>query len=133
MLWPKHAALAARPYDLGGVGASAAGWPQWPRRPETEMSCPGVLFAKAGGRSCGQRHHRAIDANGAHKRGRSLSLLGVCNRNPCGVYPSPETVDNFGPSLLSVGFSSGEANHEGACNSCSSCVERVTCPSNHST
>ena len=57
--------------------------------------------------------YRVIAANGAHKRKLPLSLLGVHNRNRGGVYPSPETVENLGLKLLSVGFSSEEANHEG--------------------
>ena len=63
--------------------------------------------------------YRVVDGDGGHTRKMPLSLLGVHNRNPGGVYPSPEAVENLGLKLLSQGFSLSEANHEGgACKSC---------------
>ena len=44
-----------------------------------------------------------------------LSLLGVHKLNRGGVYPQPDTVRNLGIKLLELGFSIGEANHEGVC------------------
>ena len=44
-----------------------------------------------------------------------VSILGVHPLNRSGVYPMEETVMNLGMTILEIGFSVDEANHEGVC------------------
>ena len=49
------------------------------------------------------------------KRQILVSILGVHPLNRSGVYPMEETVMNLGMTILGIGFSVDEANHEGVC------------------
>jgi len=49
------------------------------------------------------------------KQAIPVSILGVHPLNRSGVYPMEETVTNLGMTILDIGFSVDEANHEGVC------------------
>ena len=59
--------------------------------------------------------YRVPQADGKTKRKLPLQVLGVHPMNRGGVYPSPDTVNNLGVSIVNDGCNPEEANHEGVC------------------